>query len=365
MREAGVGFGDLAGVAATAGPGLIGGLMVGLLTGKTIALVHGLPLVAVNHLEAHALTARLVAETRVSLPAAAGLGRPLPARRGRGRRPLPPARHHDRRRGGRGVRQGREDAGPGLPGRPGGRARWRASGDPRRFDLPRPLQGTKSLRLLVLRPEDGRAPPDPGAGPGGRRAADHGRPVRRASRPRSATCWSTARCARCACCARSSRPAARWSSPAASPPTCSCAQRLEQAAAAEGLRACRAAAGAVHRQRRHGRVGRHRAAAAGPVGRPGGGGAGALAAGGACPPLSASAAAIARYYWRPSRGIRMSGDDRQTVAMLSDQLRALAPLVAAHRDRMDADRRLPAPIFDALVDAGAFRLWLPRKFGGS
>jgi N6-L-threonylcarbamoyladenine synthase len=59
MREAKVDFADLAGVAATAGPGLIGGLMVGLLTGKTIALVHGLPLVAVNHLEAHALTARL------------------------------------------------------------------------------------------------------------------------------------------------------------------------------------------------------------------------------------------------------------------------------------------------------------------
>ena len=60
----------------------------------------------------------------------------------------------------------------------------------------------------------------------------------------------------------------------------------------------------------------------------------------------------------------MSGDDRQTVAMLSDQLRALAPLVAAHRDGIDADRRLPAPIFDALVDVGAFRLWLPRTLGG-
>ena len=59
MAEAGVGFGDLAGVAATAGPGLIGAVMVGLMTGKAIAAVHGLPLVAVNHLEGHALTARL------------------------------------------------------------------------------------------------------------------------------------------------------------------------------------------------------------------------------------------------------------------------------------------------------------------
>jgi N6-L-threonylcarbamoyladenine synthase len=59
MREAGVRFPDLAAVAATAGPGLIGGLIVGLLTGKAVARVHGLPFVAVNHLEGHALTARL------------------------------------------------------------------------------------------------------------------------------------------------------------------------------------------------------------------------------------------------------------------------------------------------------------------
>lgn len=59
MRETGLRFPDLAAIAATAGPGLIGGLIVGLLTGKTIARVHGLPFVAVNHLEAHALTARL------------------------------------------------------------------------------------------------------------------------------------------------------------------------------------------------------------------------------------------------------------------------------------------------------------------
>jgi N6-L-threonylcarbamoyladenine synthase len=59
MREAGVGFADLDGVAATAGPGLIGGVMVGLLAGKAIALAHGKPLTAVNHLEGHALSPRL------------------------------------------------------------------------------------------------------------------------------------------------------------------------------------------------------------------------------------------------------------------------------------------------------------------
>ena len=59
LREAGVGLGQLAAVAVTAGPGLIGGLLVGVATAKALALVHKLPLVAVNHLEAHALTVGL------------------------------------------------------------------------------------------------------------------------------------------------------------------------------------------------------------------------------------------------------------------------------------------------------------------
>ena len=56
MARAGVDFGALGGVAATAGPGLIGGLVVGSSFGKGVALAHGLPFVPVNHLEAHALT---------------------------------------------------------------------------------------------------------------------------------------------------------------------------------------------------------------------------------------------------------------------------------------------------------------------
>ena len=50
---------DLSAVAAAAGPGLIGGVIVGLTTAKAIAMVHDTPLIAVNHLEAHALTPRL------------------------------------------------------------------------------------------------------------------------------------------------------------------------------------------------------------------------------------------------------------------------------------------------------------------
>jgi N6-L-threonylcarbamoyladenine synthase len=63
LGEAGAGWGDLDGVAATAGPGLIGGVLVGLTTAKAIAMVHGLKLIAVNHLEGHALTARLTDQT--------------------------------------------------------------------------------------------------------------------------------------------------------------------------------------------------------------------------------------------------------------------------------------------------------------
>jgi N6-L-threonylcarbamoyladenine synthase len=59
MTEAHASFGALDGVAAAAGPGLIGGVIVGLTTAKAIALAHEKPLIAVNHLEAHALTARL------------------------------------------------------------------------------------------------------------------------------------------------------------------------------------------------------------------------------------------------------------------------------------------------------------------
>jgi len=59
MKEAGVSYAQLSAVAAAAGPGLIGGVIVGLTTAKAIAIVHDTPLIAVNHLEAHALTPRL------------------------------------------------------------------------------------------------------------------------------------------------------------------------------------------------------------------------------------------------------------------------------------------------------------------
>jgi len=66
MAEAGIGYDELDGIAATAGPGLIGGVMVGLMTAKALAMATRKPLIAINHLEAHALTARLTNE--IALP---------------------------------------------------------------------------------------------------------------------------------------------------------------------------------------------------------------------------------------------------------------------------------------------------------
>lgn len=59
MDKARLHFKDLDAIAVTAGPGLIGGLMVGVITAEVLARVHALPLLAINHLEAHALTVGL------------------------------------------------------------------------------------------------------------------------------------------------------------------------------------------------------------------------------------------------------------------------------------------------------------------
>jgi N6-L-threonylcarbamoyladenine synthase len=62
LDRAGTQLADLDGIAAAAGPGLIGGVIVGLTTAKALALASRKPFIAVNHLEAHALTARLTDE---------------------------------------------------------------------------------------------------------------------------------------------------------------------------------------------------------------------------------------------------------------------------------------------------------------
>ena len=160
-RAPGFGFAELGGVAASAGPGLIGGLIVGSQMAKGIAIAQRLPYVAVNHLEAHALTARLPGLVPGGAPfpylLAAGLRRALPVRRRGGRRPVRAAGRHAGRRGRRGVRQGRETARPGLAGRSGagdaGGVRRTGAACVSSADA-----GPAGLRFQLFRPEDrGRA----------------------------------------------------------------------------------------------------------------------------------------------------------------------------------------------------------------
>jgi N6-L-threonylcarbamoyladenine synthase len=146
MEEAGLTFRDLAGVAATAGPGLIGGLLVGLITAKAIAAAHRLPLLAINHLEAHALTARftdrldfpylllLVSGGHCQLLVTLGVGR-------------------YRRLGttlddalGEAYDKAAKMLGLGFPGGPPVEQAAR-TGDPTRFALPRPLLGQQGCNF--------------------------------------------------------------------------------------------------------------------------------------------------------------------------------------------------------------------------
>ena len=138
LDEAGLTLADVDGIAATAGPGLIGGVMVGLMTAKALALGAGKPLVAVNHLEGHALTPRLVEAQPfpyLLLLVSGGHCQILHAR-GIGDYELLGTTLDDA------VGEAFDKVAKmlGLPF-PGGPAveRWARSGDPGRFDLPRPL----------------------------------------------------------------------------------------------------------------------------------------------------------------------------------------------------------------------------------
>jgi N6-L-threonylcarbamoyladenine synthase len=66
MTTANVSFDEIDGIAATGGPGLIGGVIVGIMSAKAIASVKKKPFIAINHLEGHALTARLT--SNISFP---------------------------------------------------------------------------------------------------------------------------------------------------------------------------------------------------------------------------------------------------------------------------------------------------------
>ncbi|EME70190.1 putative DNA-binding/iron metalloprotein/AP endonuclease [Paramagnetospirillum caucaseum] len=140
MRRAGLGFADLDGVAATGGPGLIGGVIVGVMTGKAIALASGKPFLAVNHLEGHALTPRLTHDIGFPylLLLASGGHCQLLAVEGVGRYTRLGTTIDDA--AGEAFDKVAKMAGLGYPGGPAVE-KAAAGGDPARFALPRPMKG--------------------------------------------------------------------------------------------------------------------------------------------------------------------------------------------------------------------------------
>ncbi|MCB1382616.1 MAG: tRNA (adenosine(37)-N6)-threonylcarbamoyltransferase complex transferase subunit TsaD [Notoacmeibacter sp.] len=144
LCDAGVTRHDIDAIAVTAGPGLVGGLIAGLMTAKAMAAAWALPLIPVNHLEGHALTARLTGEAEFPylLLLVSGGHTQIVLVRGVG----------DYERWGTTIDDALGEAFDktakliGLP-YPGGPNVEKAAldGDATRFDLPRPLRGEKRL----------------------------------------------------------------------------------------------------------------------------------------------------------------------------------------------------------------------------
>jgi N6-L-threonylcarbamoyladenine synthase len=158
LDDAGLTLADVDAIAATAGPGLIGGVMVGLVTGKALAWAAGKPLIAVNHLEGHALSPRL-AEPELAFPylllLVSGGHCQLLAVDGVGRYRRLATTIDDAI--GEAFDKTAKVLGLGFPGGPAVERAAR-SGDPRRFPLPRPLTGSDEphfsfagLKSAVLR----------------------------------------------------------------------------------------------------------------------------------------------------------------------------------------------------------------------
>jgi N6-L-threonylcarbamoyladenine synthase len=161
LAEAGIGLRELDAVAATGGPGLIGGVIVGVMEAKAIAFALKRPFIAVNHLEGHALSARLVAPVAFPylLLMVSGGHCQLLVVEGVG---------HYRRLGttiddaaGEAFDKGAKLLGLGYPGGPA-IERAARTGDPARYPLPRPMLGREgcdfsfsglktALRLAVER----------------------------------------------------------------------------------------------------------------------------------------------------------------------------------------------------------------------
>ena len=146
LDQAGIGFKELDAVAASAGPGLIGGVIVGVMTAKAIAAVHNLPFIAVNHLEAHALTARLTQDVPfpyLLLLTSGGHCQILIAE-GVGKFKRLGATVDDA--AGEAFDKSAKMMGLGYPGGPK-IEQYALSGDANRFELPRPMVGKSGCDL--------------------------------------------------------------------------------------------------------------------------------------------------------------------------------------------------------------------------
>ncbi len=143
LREAGVGFADLSAIAVTAGPGLIGGVIVGVMAAQAYASVYRLPLLPVNHLEGHALAVRLTEEVEFPflLTLVSGGHCQILAVEGVGRYVRFGATRDDAL--GEAFDKTAKMLGLGFPGGPALEKIARA-GDDARFAFPRPMLGQES-----------------------------------------------------------------------------------------------------------------------------------------------------------------------------------------------------------------------------
>ena len=158
LADAGMTLDEVDAIAATAGPGLIGGVMVGLVTGKALAMASGKPLIAINHLEGHALSPRL-ADPDLAYPylllLVSGGHCQILLVEGVGRFRRLATTIDDAL--GEAFDKSAKVLGLGYPGGPA-LERLAASGDPRKVPLPRPLKGSAEphfsfagLKSAVLR----------------------------------------------------------------------------------------------------------------------------------------------------------------------------------------------------------------------
>ncbi len=161
LADAGLGLADVDAIAATAGPGLIGGVMVGLVSAKALAMASGKPLIAVNHLEGHALSPRL-ADASLEFPylllLVSGGHCQLIVVEGVGRYRRLATTIDDAL--GEAFDKTAKILGLGYPGGPAVE-RMAATGDPAKVRLPRPLLGSAEphfsfagLKSAVLRAKD-------------------------------------------------------------------------------------------------------------------------------------------------------------------------------------------------------------------